>query len=311
MSAQLDGPLAEDQSATVEIFDGDNLIGTATVTGDSWTLDQPVTLALGEHVLTARSDSVASAPWRLAVVDEDVGLTLGRPTVRGAHPEPGDQERLDYYANANKDIEVIVDYTMQQGDSVKLYWTGPSITLGSAIQIIEDDPPRLEPFVISKYEVIDAILRNAVIRYTVKRPPDTRTHESLALDLIVTGDSRGHTFDIPWPSLKSDRLAATRLPGFNEAKPSLNGSTLEVTRLPDFKDVSTVEARAIGQDETDTWQSSAQMFGTNTSLVFEVDSNWLDRNRGKSVKFNYSLRLTPEQPRNYLYSRLLRIKSLS
>ncbi|MDH0747896.1 hypothetical protein N5D61_16290 [Pseudomonas sp. GD03842] len=278
---------SETDATSIEVYDGSRSLGFATVSGNTWTLDLPQ-LPLGEHVFTARSGTLTSNNWKINMTAKDPVLNLTAPSVQEAHPVSGEKERLNYY-DVNGDIHVAIpDYGMKTGDTVKLYWFGRSITLGSPIKVV-GSPPSLPPFIISKYEVIDVIQANASLWYTVKRSPSDHTHESLSRELIV--DGKGFTIDAP----------------------SINGShnNLRVMRQSEFNDNTTAEVRAIGGDaDSDIWSSNTLTFGTAGYLNFSIDSNWLTRNRGKSVKFNCSLRIAPSDGNNYLFSQLLRVGPL-
>lgn len=278
---------SEKNVTTVEVFDGGRALGFATVTGNSWTLDV-AWLTLGDHVLTARSGTSASSDWKFTVTETDPGLNLTRPSVQEARPEVGEKERLNYY-DVNGDVHVVIPaYGMKSGDTVKLYWSGRNITLGSPIKVV-GSPPALDPFTISKYEVIDVILGNASIWYTVKRPPNEDTYTSLTRELIV--DGHAYTVDAP----------------------TINGAhdNLRVTRQSQFNNATTVEVRAIGGDaDSDVWSSDTMTFGDNREVNFSIDSNWRARHRAKPVKFNCSIRVNPSDGSHYLLSQLRRVSSL-
>jgi len=278
---------ASSTAATVEVFDNNRLVGTAAVTGNTWSLAVSP-LSPGTHTFTAKSGTATSNAYALTVVDEGSELNLTRPHVREAQPAQGDKERLNYY-NVKGDIHVVIPaYGMKTNDTVKLYWFGRSVTLGSPIQTV-GSPPSLQPYVISKYEVIDVIGANATIWYTVRRPPSSENLTSESLALIVDG----HSYAINAPTINTghDNLRALRLPQFNSD--------------------TTAAMRCIaGNADSDVWSSDEATFGSAAYLNFRIDPAWRARNLGKPVKFNCSIRVNPSDGHNYLFSQLLRIGSL-
>lgn len=272
------------QQEAIQLYDGTTLLGTATIAGNGWTFSTPAPLTQGTHRFTAKANNTSSEPWQITVVERNQDLVLFEPSVTEAATD-GDNQRLNYYT-VGSDIHVIVPTTnLAVNDTVKVYWTNPAYEGGTLVQRVQTGI-QLVPFVISKYEVIDAIGSNMGIRYTVKRPPSETLHESPTQVLIVTG----HTYEI--------------------LSPMLSGRTLTVRRQPQFNSTSTAEVRCISGDNLDTLNSSHQTFGASNELSFTVDSEWAERNRGKAVKFNWSLRLTPSD-QGYLFSRVLRVDSLA
>ena len=277
---------ASTKAAVVEVFDNNRLVGSAVVTGNTWSMTVSP-LSLGAHALTAKSGTATSNTYGVTVVEAGPPLDLRRPHVQEAQPEQGDKERLNYY-NVKADIHVDTPYNLQPGDSVKLYFFGRNITLGSPIQTV-GSPPSLQPFVISKYEVIDVIGANATIWYTVRRPPSTEDVQSPLLALIVDG----HSYTVNAPTLNG---------GHN---------ILRVTRQSQFNNETTVEVRCIGGNaDSDTWNSTHLKFASGSYLEFPIDPAWRARNLGKPVKFNCSIRVNPGDGNNYLFSQLLRVSSL-
>ncbi|MDC6381345.1 Ig-like domain-containing protein [Pseudomonas graminis] len=277
---------------TIGVYDGEVLLGTATTNGNTWSFTTQ-NLPLGLHTFTARSTTARSNEWRISITEEEMNLEA--PHVREASLVASNRERLDYY-EVNDDIHCMVDYNnkfgdmlnMKPGDTVKAYWVGRNITIGSPIQTV-GDTPSLQPFLISKYEVIDAIGHNASLYYTVKRPPSTETFTSLTLLLTVDG----HSFQVD--------------------APTINGAhdNLRVQKQPQFYSDTTASVRAIGAggDEWSADITPTPVFGSNAYLNFKIDPSWLARNRGKPALFNCSIRLTPSDP-HYLFSQLLRIASV-
>ena len=271
---------------SIELYDGDRYLGSASVTNGAWCFTTTVPLEPGSHSFFAKAGSTTSGGWDINVLEADGGLDLPRPHVTEAASEGGDKERLDYYKVRNDIHVVIPDYGMRTGDTVKVYWFGRTITLGSEIQLV-GSPPKLKPFVISQYEVIDVIRSNASIKYTVRRPPGEVDHQSATLELIVDG----HTYEINAPSLR--------------------GNNLRVLKESPFDDQSTAAVRCIaGKDDADIWSSESRDFGRPGYLDFTIDPSWHSRNKGKPVKFNRSGRIKTSNGTNYLFSRLLRIDVL-
>ncbi|MCF7537486.1 hypothetical protein [Pseudomonas petrae] len=267
----------------INIYDGEALLGTATSTGNTWSFTAQ-NLPLGLHTFTARSTTGRSNEWRITVTEEAMNLVV--PHVREATSVADNRERLDYY-QVNDDIHCIVpDYNMKIGDTVKMYWVGRTITIGSTLQTVGNSLS-LQPFPISKYEVIDVIGHNASIYYTVKRPPSTETFTSLTLLLTVDG----HSFQVNAPTLNAGH------------------DNLRVQKQTQFNNSSTVGVRAVGA-EGDEWSADDMpVFGSNPYLNFTIDPSWLMRNKGKPAIFNCSVRVNPADP-HYLFSQLLRVASV-
>lgn len=273
---------------SVELFDGDVHLGSANVTGNTWSLTLSNPLPLGPHTLTARAHGKTSAPRTFTVVEQDSGFNLSRPTVKEASTIEGDKQRLNYY-DVNGDIHVQVqDEELKPGDTVKLYWFGRSITLGSAIRTVRN-PQEILSFTILRYEVVDVIGTNASIYYTVKRPPSDEIHSSKVLSLIVDGQA----YNIQAPTLDKSH------------------EKLTVVRQPQFNAETTVEVRCIGgDDDSDVWESRYLTFGNNMELVFTIDATWRAKYKTKGVKFCASIRVTPNGNPPYLISQLLRVSPL-
>lgn len=267
----------------INIYDGEALLGTATSNGATWSFNAR-NLPPGLHTFTARTITGRSNEWRITVAE--AAMNLVAPHVREATLVADNRERLDYY-QVNDVIHCIVpDYNMKSGDTVKAYWVGRNITIGSPIQTV-GSPPSLQPFPISKYEVIDVIGHHASLYYTVKRPPDTETFTSLTLLLTV----EGHSFQVDAPTINDGH------------------DNLRVKKQPQFNDVSTAGVRAIGADG-DQWSADiTPAFGSNPRLNFKIDPSWLARNRGKPAVFNCSVKANPGDP-HYLFSQLLRVASV-
>jgi hypothetical protein len=278
--------------ATVEVFDGTTSLGVATLNGSTWTLAVSK-LSLGVHRLSARSATATSSQWTLTVTEKEEYMNLTPATVLEAHSITDNSQRIDYYLDVNNSgletIHVIVpDYNMKTGDSVKVKWLGrgnheensPTQTVGN--------PPSLQPFAISKYEVIDVIGFNASIGYSVKRPPSDTLHQSPVLRLAV----EGHAGTIVAPTINADH------------------NNLRVQKAQ-FNSNSTAAVRCIGgNSDSDVWSSDDTTFGSASYLNFSINNNWLARNRGRSVKFDWSVRVNPGDGHNYKFSQLLRIPSL-
>lgn len=270
-------------SELVDIYDGEALLGTAIVNGDSWTFAAS-NLSLGLHTFTAHSARGSSAQWGITVAEEAMNLVA--PHVREASTVGNNSERLDYY-QVNGDIHCLVpDYHMKSGDTVTVHWVGRNVTIDSPTQRVGSSP-MLQPFPISKYEVIDVIGQNASIYYTVKRPTSAQTFTSLTLLLAVDG----HAFQVNAPSINSAH------------------DNLRLQKQTQFNNNSTAGVRAIGP-EGDEWSAEiTPCFGSDTYLNFSIDPSWLARNRGKPAIFNCSIMLSPGDP-HYLFSQLLRVPSL-
>lgn len=267
----------------INIYDGEALLGTATSNGNTWSFTAQ-NLPLGLHTITARSATMRSNEWRITVAEETMNLLA--PHVREASQVGGNSERLDYY-QVNDDIHCIVpDYTMRSGDTVKVYWVGRNITIASSPQTVAN-PPSLQPFPISKYEVIDAIGHNASLYYTVERPASTQTFTSLSLALAV----EGHSFQVDAPTINSGH------------------DNLRVQRQTQFNNNSTAGVRAIGAGGDEWSEDITPVFGNDPYLNFKLDPAWLARNRGKPAVFNCSVRVNPGDP-HYLFSQLLRVPSV-
>lgn len=267
----------------VDVYDGEALLGTAIVNGGNWTFAAS-NLSLGLHSFTAHSSRGSSAQWRITVAEEAMNLVA--PHVREASTVGNNSERLDYY-QVNDDIHCLVpDYHMKSGDAVTVHWVGRNVTIDSPTQTVESTP-MLQPFPISKYEVIDVIGQNASIYYTVRRPTSTQTFTSLPLLFTVDG----HAFQLD--------------------APSINGAhdNLRVQKQTQFNKNSTAGVRAIGP-EGDEWSVDVTpCFGSDTYLNFSIDPSWLARNRGKPAIFNCSVMLNPGDA-HYLFSQLLRVPSV-
>ncbi len=265
--------------ATIEIFDNEIRLGSATVDNfGNWTYNAS-NLALGQHLITARSGSLVSDARSFSIVGNPINAIA--PRIKEAPPSASDSQQFDYYT-VNSDIHVVVpDYNMRPNDTVKVYWVGRSTTLGSEIKTVPNPPKPLE-FSISKYEVIDTIgHKNTDVYYTIKRPPDNETIESRHLTLNVTGNS----FAIVAPTI-------------NDGK-----NNLRVWRQGEFNNLTTARVRAIGKTE---WESDSLVFEQQDYLNYPIDNTWLAANKGSAVRFNYSLRLHNSDTQ-YLFSQLLRI----
>ena len=103
---------------------------------------------------------------------------------------------------------------------------------------------------------------------------------------MLTVYGANHTFDVKAPQLNAER------------------NILTVSRQSDFSETTTARVRAIGVTD---WESEeALTFNDKGELKFDLDSDWIAQNKGKSVLFNYSLRLRPSDS-HFLFSQLLRL----
>ncbi|MFK3972431.1 hypothetical protein ACI2KS_17065 [Pseudomonas sp. NPDC087358] len=262
----------------VEIWDGRNRLGFADVTGNSWTFTTSEPLSPGTYALTAASGAEFSTAWNITVAEQQ--LDLKHPTVAEAPPADGNNQSMNYYL-VNRDVHVVVpNYNMKKDDTVKVHWKGRDFKFSTEIQTVVS-PPTLEPFVISKYEVIDVIRTHATIWYTVKRPPGNVTQTSEELTLSVVGND----FFIDAPTINR------------------GANNLRVNRQDEFNAETTAKVRCIGLTE---WSPESQPFGAADYLNFPIDPQWLAQNRGRDVLFNWSLRLTPGK--DYRFSQLLRYR---
>lgn len=294
-------PKINDRAApTIEVYDGEVSLGLATVTGDTWELKPSTPLDLAVHVFHAKSGAAASNPHTVTVIDADDGLNLIRPHVREATTVSGDIERLNYY-NVMGPIQIIVpDYNIEAGDTVQVIWegqrkvsqTGEEEYARERVELqprVLGTPPQLAPFIMSKYEVINVIGGDADIWYTVKRTASGTTHSSIKLKLTVDD----HAFTLSAPTINSGH------------------DNLRIWRQSQFNDLSTADIRGIaGDGELDLWLGKSEAFGTRDYINFPIDPAWFTRNRGKPVKFNWSLRLKPEDGTSYYFSQLLRVDTL-
>lgn len=265
----------------IDIYDKDVWVGTTDIDSSGEWSYPASDLQIGEHRFTAKAGAVVSNAWRIQLNAQPINATV--PFVVGVSPPDNERQKFDYY-DVNGDIEVMVpNYNMLPGDTVKVYWKGRSITLGSDIKTV----PTPLRFKISKYEVIDVIRWPITdVWYTVRRASIIGDRESPHLQLVVTGSDQ--EFDV--------------------AAPTLNGSknNLRVLRQRDFNSTSTARVRAIGITE---WESHSQTFESEDYLNFPIDSAWLAQNEGHSVVFNYSLRLKDDGG-HFLFSQLLRVNPL-
>lgn len=294
---------------TVDIYDGQTLLGPATVTGESWSFETREPLGLGAHTLIARSGTYASDPRTLTVIEPDPVFDPVHPTVKEAAPVVGetDKQLLIYYQERTEngvttffrdDIHVEVpNYGMTPGETVKVYWKSANITLGSKVERVGDTPGPMS-FVITKYEVADAINFDVDIWYTVLRLNAPNPIESKHLTLLVRV--------VPPNNLIVARPRLSTL-----GSPPERYTVLVVERQQGFNDTTTAAVRCIaGDDDSDTWSSEPLMFGKEAALTFAIGKEWQERNLGKKVKFNSSIRRNPSDGTKYFYSSLLRIAEL-
>lgn len=224
-------------------------------------------------------------------VKKDPKVVLSRPSINEAETEPGDKQRLKYY-EYNSDIHASVkDTYLQIGDTVKLYWFGRAITVGSKLQTVSKKDETLT-FTVPRYEVVDVIAANASVWYTVRRPPSIVDIRSTELELIVDdAPNKEYTLDAPKIDSSHEKLT--------------------VARKEEFTAETTVEVRCIGkEDESDVWESRYLKFENNKELVFTIDTAWRERNKGKKVKFCSSFRISPNATPTYLLSQILRVNEL-
>lgn len=261
----------------VQIWDKGTYLGVAEVKDDNWKFSVSE-LSLGEHIFRAVVSTMQSSP---RTVNIGAAVDLKAPHFRNADLIAPGEEMIDYYKHPTDGIVEIPDYGMQPGDTVRVSWKGRNITYHSEMQTVADPPTRLA-FKISKYEVIDCINNSAVISYTLKRPPDPNIRESSTVKLTVDG----HDFDLGPLTISSrhDNLRAYKQAQFNPS--------------------STARVRAVG---TIIWESDAVSFNHDEYLNFPIDPGWIMVNKGKSVIFNWSLKLNDTE---IYFSQLLRIGEL-
>lgn len=270
--------------STVEIRDNGVLIDNAPVDDNGqWTFNA-IGLAPGSHRLTAHLGNEVSDQWTLTV---EQALALIEPYVdhSSVRPPVAGRQTLAYYS-VNSDIDIVVpDYGMRAGDMVRVYWAGRNTTYSSEIQTVTSlGPLRFE---ISKYEVIDCIGYSSTrVHYTVIRGAAAPIPSHI-LSLDVTG----YAGEAVYPA-----------PTLNDAR-----NNIRVQKSGNVSTETTAEVRGLGASE---WQSSTQTFGDANYLNFPVSPAWLSANKGKAVRFNYSLRLKPSDGNSYRFSQLLRINPL-
>lgn len=272
------------KAETVDIYEGNNRLGAATLNGSHWSFIAE-NLSSEPHTFTAHFAGAESNKWTVTVTEGN--LNLPAPHVNGATPGQANSERLDYYT-INDDIQVVIpEYGIKLGDTVGVHWTGRGGITRFSEQTAVGNPPALQPFSISKYEVIDAILTNAFIYYTVKRTNDTQVYTSSTLILTV----EGHPFPVNAPTINADH------------------DNLRVLKQNEFNNGTTAGVRAVGPGGDEWSTDPTPAFGGNDYLNFKIDPSWLARNRGKSAIFNCSIRINPSDS-HYIFSQLLRIPAV-
>lgn len=191
--------------------------------------------------------------------------------------EIGEQGTQLDYKLINNDVHVIVpDYNMQIGDTVKVYWQG-RVQISTAIQTVTTIGPM--SFVISKYEVIDAIGSSINIWYTVKRPPSPTTHTSRIKQISVLPQD----LDLSAPTINSSNTNVRVIRG-------------------NLHTGYTVQVRWIGVTTHDT---ETKVLASEAELDFTIPTAWANENMGKEVRINYSVHLPGDARARF--SRLLRV----
>lgn len=265
----------------VTVWDKGHSLGTAEVKSDgSWSYSVS-NLVIGEHTFRATIKELQSPPVTVNVKDKAIKLSI--PHLKNSTASGPGSESIDYYACPYDGVIEIPDYGMKSGDTIRVTWRGRNATFNTEIQTVKD-PVVPMSFTISKYELVDCIRHNATVIYTVKRPPSVEIHTSPVLNVEVSG----HDFDILAPSLS---------PGHDEAI---------VRRQESFGTKSTARLRAIG---VGSWESESEVFGDNQALNFRINPEWIDANKGKSVLFNWSLKLNRGDTQLF-FSQILRVGKL-